>query len=93
MEKVEEELLELLNALQDRIMKVYFLTDESWEGCSEDVTAYGLISEKEANSIEDSMNKYSPYDYAVACRFYDEVTYKTAIQARVNSGCKVIYAR
>lgn len=74
-------------------MKVYFLTDESWDGCSDNVTAYGLISEKEANSLEDSMNKYSPYDYANACRFYDEVTYKQAIQARVDKGCKIVYAR
>ena len=74
-------------------MKVYFLTDESWEGSSDNVTAYGLISEREANSLEDSMNKYSPYDYADACRFYDEATYKKAIQARVDNGCKVVYAR
>ena len=65
---------------------VWFYTEEWDEGGQNNVHAYGCISWKEANEIERDMNRFSPYDYAVAQECETEEQYNRQLQARKKNG-------
>jgi len=69
----------------------YLFTEEWWEGGKAEVSAYGKRKRSEIDTICDQMDRYSPYDYACPQTFDNESDYLSALQARINDGCKVKY--
>ena len=75
----------------DMAKQKYLFTEEWWEGGKAEVAAYGKRSEKEIDDLCEQMDKYSPFDYACPNIFDNESDYLSALQARINDGCKVEY--
>lgn len=72
-------------------MARYLFIEEWWEGSKTEVTAYGKRSEKEIDNLCDQADKYSPYDYVCPCIFDKEDEYTSALNCRINDGCKITY--